>query len=139
LTGTKRFQQDVLCHRPDIITIDYGLNDRGVGLERAFAAWSRMIEAGIASRARIILLTPTPDMTQAPTYDGEDGPQLGAHAEQIRRLAAKHGIGLADSLVACMQYGSSGDLSDMLSWRNHPNRTGHELVVRELLRWFPAG
>ena len=30
-----------------------------------------------------------------------------------------------------------GDLSDLLSWSNHPNRAGHELVARELLRWFP--
>lgn len=138
-SGAERFERDVLCHRPDIITMDYGLNDRGVGLERARAAWSRMIEAGIASGAKVLLMTPTPDMTQAPAYKGEDRPLLGAHAEQIRRLADQHGIGLADSLAACMQYSSACDLSDILSWSNHPNRTGHELVARELLRWFPAG
>ena len=138
-SGAKRFERDVLCHRPDIVTIDYGLNDRGIGLERAHASWSRMIEAGLASGAKILLLTPTPDTTQSLTYGGHDKHLLGDHAKQIRALAAEHGIGLADSLQACMQYSSQADLSDILSWCNHPNRAGHELVTRELLRWFPAG
>jgi acyl-CoA thioesterase I len=138
-SGAERFERDVLCHRPDIITIDYGLNDRGLGLDKAHAAWSTMIEAGLASGAKMLLLTPTPDSTQASTYGGEDKHQLGDHADQIRALAAEHAIGLADSLHACMQYSSQKDLTDILSWSNHPNRSGHELVARELLRWFPAG
>ncbi len=138
-SGAERFARDVLCHRPDLVTIDYGLNDRRVGLERAFAAWSGMIEAGLASGAKVLLLTPTPDRTQSPSYEGEDRHLLGAHADQIRKLAALHGVALADSLQACMRHSSAEDLSDILSWSNHPNRTGHELVARELLRWFPAG
>src|SRR5512145_606408 len=33
--GAKRFERDVLAMRPDVVTIDYGLNDRGIGLSRA--------------------------------------------------------------------------------------------------------
>ena len=80
----------------------------------------------------------TPDVTQSPAYEGEDKTLLGDHAEKIRFLAAKYEIGLVDSLAACMEAVTPGDLSDILSWNNHPNRTGHELVARELLRWFPA-
>jgi acyl-CoA thioesterase-1 len=137
--GAERFEKEVLCHRPDIITIDYGLNDRGIGLEKSQASWSRMIQAGIASNARILLLTPTPDVTQDSTYEGDDKSLLGAHADQIRHLAEVNDVGLVDSLQACLGYASTADLSDLLSWSNHPNRIGHELVVRELLRWFPAG
>lgn len=136
--GAARFAQDVLGHRPDVITIDYGLNDRGLGLERARTAWTTMIQQGLAAGARILLLTPTPDKTQAANYQGEDRGLLGAHADQIRQLAAEHGVGLADSLSACLAYASAADLSDILSWSNHPNRAGHELVAKELLRWFPA-
>jgi len=139
ISGAARFEKDVLCHRPDVITIDYGLNDRGAGLEKAHAAWSSMVEAGLESGAKVILLTPTPDTTQAPDYKGEDRPLLARHAEQIRDLADHYGIALADSFRACMDYCAEGDLSDLLSWSNHPNRRGHELVARELLRWFPAG
>ena len=137
-SGAARFAADVLCHRPDVITIDYGLNDRGLGLEKACEEWSRMIQAGIQAGSRIILLTPTADMTQARDYAGNDKDLLAAHANQVRRLADKNPIGLADSLAAFQQYTNTGDLSDLLSWSNHPNRQGHELVARELLKWFPA-
>lgn len=138
-SGAERFERDVLCHRPDIVTIDYGLNDRGIGLERSRAAWSGMIKAGLAANTKMVVLTPTPDATQASAYQGEDKSLLGAHADQIRTLAAEYGIGLADSFKACLDYSSTADLSDILAWSNHPNRQGHELVARELLRWFPAG
>ena len=45
---------------------------------------------------------------------------------------------LVDRLAAFERYcDQHGDLSDLLAWANHPNRAGHELVARELLRWFP--
>lgn len=135
-SGAARFEKEVLCHRPDLITIDYGLNDRGIGLDRAREAWSRMIHAGLRAGCKIILLTPTMDVTQASAYTGADRPVLQAHAVQIRRLAEENQIGLADSFSAFQVYMETGELSDLLSWSNHPNRQGHELVARELLRWF---
>ncbi len=136
--GSDRFQDEVLCHRPDVITIDYGLNDRRAGLEKTRQAWSRMIEGGLSTGAKIILLTPTLDMTQAPGYQGEDKNLLDEHARQIRELAEHYQVGLADSFAASHEYLCHGDLTDILSWPNHPNRQGHEIVVRELLRWFPV-
>ncbi len=137
--GADRFKCDVLCHRPDLITIDYGLNDRRIGLDKARASWTRMIKAGLASGIKMILLTPTPDITQSAAGARVGTNLLTEHADQIRALAAQHATGLADSLHACMQYSAAEDLSDILSWTNHPNRQGHEIVARELLRWFPAG
>ena len=137
-SGAERFQRDVMIHRPDVITIDYGLNDRGLGLELAKKSWKSMIEAAIAADSRVILLTPTADQTQAPRYPDEDQPLLANHAAQIRELASEYAVGLADSLAAFAEYSRYRDLSDLLSWRNHPNRLGHELVARELLRWFPV-
>jgi hypothetical protein len=34
-SGAERFDRDVLSHRPDLVTIDYALNDRAIGLLRA--------------------------------------------------------------------------------------------------------
>ncbi len=82
VSGATRFERNVLCHHPDIITIDYGLNDREVGLQKAYASWSNMIQAGLASGAKMLLLTPTADITQAPTYEGKDKSLLGEHAAQ---------------------------------------------------------
>jgi acyl-CoA thioesterase I len=136
-TGAARFQSEVLCHRPDVVTIDYALNDRGLGLDRARAAWKRMIEAALAAKVRVILLTPTPDKTQAAGYAGDDKDVLAEHAEHVRRLASEYEVGLVDSFHAFEQYSRSADLTDLLSWVNHPNRDGHAIVARELLRWFP--
>lgn len=137
--GAKRFESQVLCHRPDVMTIDYGLNDRGIGLERAKAAWSQMIEKALERNVKVLLMTPTPDVKQDKEYAGEDKQDLLQHAEQIRQLAEEHGVGLADSLAAFDKYQhEDGALRDLLGWVNHPNRRGHELVARELMRWFPA-
>jgi hypothetical protein len=65
--------------------------------------------------------------------------ELPKHADQVRRLAAEYGVGLADSDAAFQRYlASGGEVTDLLSHINHPNHVGHQLVVRELLRWFPA-
>ncbi len=45
VAGAARFNADVLALKPDVVFIDYSLNDRGVGLEKAEAAWRSMIDA----------------------------------------------------------------------------------------------
>ena len=62
--GAKRFKEEVLNHKPDVLFIDYGLNDRGIGLERAKIAWELMIEQALAYGTKVILLTPTPDLKE---------------------------------------------------------------------------
>lgn len=134
--GAARFTAEVLRHRPDVVTIDYALNDRHLGLAAARTAWSAMIRSAIAADARVLLMTPTPDTTQARQTRREDGDDLRQHAAQVRALADEHGVGLVDSLAAFAAH--EGDLSDLLSWSNHPNRAGHDLVAQALMRWFPA-
>ena len=130
--GEKRFERDVLCHQPDLITIDYALNDRRLGLDRAATAWQSMIRR--AKSTKLILLTPTPDQS-AKLNDPTD--PLNQHADQIRHLATEHGLALADSLAAFKSRLQAGDaLADLMSQSNHPNRKGHELVSDELLKWF---
>lgn len=135
LSGAGRFANEVLNHHPRVVTIDYGLNDRGIGLPEAEKNWRGMIEAALARDCRVILLTPTPDRTILTP----EGDVLRGHAEQIRRLAAEYRIGLADSLAAFDHRVAQGaDLNNLLSWSNHPNREGHEIVAYELKRWFQA-
>lgn len=136
--GAERFEAEVLCHRPDIVMIDYGLNDRGIGLDAARQAWTLMMEAALQRGARVILLTPTMDQWQARDDAPPDRRTLPQHAEQIRRLAESHGVGLSDTFAAWEAWMRTGDLNNLLSWSNHPNTKGHDLVATELLRWFPA-
>jgi acyl-CoA thioesterase I len=133
--GVKRFQRDVLDHRPDVVTIDYGLNDRFIGLERAKKAWCEMIEKAQKAGVKVILLTPTADLT-AKLDDPKD--PLLQQAAQIRLLAAQYHVGLVDSLALFQQYiKSGGKLADLMSQINHPSRKGHDLVAGALLEWFP--
>ena len=133
--GAKRFERDVLSLRPHLVTIDFGLGDRSIGLERSRAAWSAMIKAALAAHAKVLLLTPTADL--GANLDDPKDP-LNQHAEQIRELAREYHAGLVDSLAAFKQFGQSGGhIPSLMSQDNHPNRQGHELVARELLAWFP--
>jgi len=132
--GAKRFERDVLALRPDVVTIDYGLNDRGIGLSRAEAAWGSMISHAKAAGVKLVLLTPTPDM--AARLDDPADP-LNQHAEQIRRLARENDVALVDSLTRFQDRLHAGEpLDSFMSQGNHPNRKGHEIVATELLKWF---
>jgi lysophospholipase L1-like esterase len=133
--GAKRFRRDVLSLSPDVVTIDYALNDRAIGLARAKKAWRKMIEMALASHVKVLLLTPTAD-TRAHLDDPND--PLNQQAEQIRLLAAEYRVGLVDSLQAFKDAIKSGArLKDLMAQGNHPNRQGHELVAKALLKWFP--
>jgi lysophospholipase L1-like esterase len=134
--GAKRFDRDVLSHRPDVVTIDYALNDRFIGLEKAKRAWISMIEIAKAKGIKVILLTPTGDLT-AKLNDPND--PLNQHSEQIRRLAKKYNVGLADNLKAFHQYlKGGGKLKELMCFFNHPNRKGHDIVAKKLLECFPT-
>jgi acyl-CoA thioesterase I len=133
--GAARFERDVLALRPDVVMIDYSLNDRGLGLERAKKAWVSMIEKAQAAGVKVILLTPTPDQS-AKSDDAED--PINQHARQVRDLAAEYHVGLADSSKAFQEeIGRGKRLEELMSQVNHPNRQGHEMVVGELMKWFP--
>jgi len=125
--GATRFDQEVLCHRPDVLYIDYALNDRGIGLERSERAWRSMIEKALNYGCKIILLTPTPDTREVITNQATP---LNQHSEMIRRLANEYRIGLVDSYLAFAGLSHNGEkISDYMSQNNHPNEKGHQLVA----------
>ena len=135
MTGSTRFERDVLSLRPDVVMIDYALNDRHIGLAKARLSWISMIEKAQAAGIKVILLTPTGD-TGAKLDDPND--PLNQHAQQIRDLAAIYHVGLVDSLAAFKKAMTSGQkLKELMSTGNHPNRKGHDLVRDELMKWFP--
>lgn len=132
--GAARFERDVLALRPAVVTIDYSLNDRRLGLEKARANWSAMIVAAKAAGIQVILLTPTPD--QSAKLDDPKDP-LNLHAEQVRALAKEHGVPLVDSLALFKAKVAAGTpLKDLMSQVNHPNAAGHALVTAALLELF---
>lgn len=136
VSGEKRFAKDVLARRPDVVTIDYGLNDRGLKTEDVRAAWRSMISQAKAAGVKVILLTPTPD--QSAKWEDPNDP-IVREAVAIRGLAKEFGVGLVDSFAVFQAAVSGGaTLKSLMSQVNHPNRAGHDLVAAELLKWFPA-
>lgn len=134
LQGEKRMADEVLNYRPDVLFIDYALNDMWRPAAEVVGAWESMIRQALDRGCKVILITPSPDQREdilAPDN------RLVQHAAQIRTLAAKYQIGLADPFVLFQQIRrESGSIEPYMSHVNHPNRQGHELMAGEISRWF---
>lgn len=132
--GAKRFETEVLNLKPDVVFIDYSLNDRGPGLAAAETAWRSMIEQALAADKIVVLLTPTPDSNEDILSETAT---LATHAAQVRQLATEYQIPMIDSYAAFKQLVADGNKIDQyLSQPNHPNRAGHEIVAKMIVDLF---
>ncbi|WP_299060014.1 GDSL-type esterase/lipase family protein [uncultured Polaribacter sp.] len=134
IQGATRFDADVLVHKPDVLFIDYSLNDRSKGLEAPYAAWDEMIKKAIAKGIKVILLTPSPfrdvDMLSTTT-------DLYLHTEQVKRLAQENGVAIVDSYEQFKEAVIAGNnVNSYLSSFNHPNTAGHHLISDEIMKFF---
>ncbi|MCJ1702329.1 SGNH/GDSL hydrolase family protein [Rathayibacter sp. VKM Ac-2926] len=139
-SGARRMGE-VLGHRPDVVVLDYALNDRAIGLDRAGRAWESMIDSVLGAGAVPVLVTPSPDLTADPTDPADE---LVRHAEQIRGLAERDGVLLADPFRVFLGLHERGEpLAGLMSQVNHPNGRGHAIIAAEILALFaetePAG
>jgi lysophospholipase L1-like esterase len=134
INGEKRFKKDVINHHPDVIFIDYSLNDRGIGLEKSRIAWEKMIKLALRKKIKVILLTPSPDMG-VNILDSTS--VLNQHAKQVKSLSTKYNVGLIDSYALFKEKETSGDgVINYMSQINHPNEKGHLLISNEILTYF---
>ena len=134
LSGEKRFDSTVLNHQPDVLFIDYALNDRSAGLEKAAKAWSTMIEKALKKNIKVILLTPSPDQRIDILSPNNE---LEKHALQIKALAKKYDIGLVDSYEEFRNKVLSGEpITNYMSQVNHPNQQGHLLIANKIAKFF---
>lgn len=134
IKGVERFEENVLNHNPDVIFIDYGLNDRGVEISEAYKAWDKMIRQAKSKNIKIILLTPSPDLSV--NYSNPEN-ELKKHSDQIIKLAIDHQVGLVNSYEAFgFLYDRKNELKKYMSIPNHPNEKGHEIIANEILQWF---
>ena len=132
--GQTRFAADVLDKKPDVIFIDYALNDRGAGLEKSRIAWEKMIQEALQKNIKVVLFTPSPDQRNDIIAPGNE---LEQHADQIRKLAAKYHVGLVDSFKDFQGIiRKGGNIKDYMSHVNHPNKKGHEIIADEIVKWF---
>ena len=132
--GAQRFETEVLNHEPDVLFLDYALNDTGVGLEKSYGAWNNMIGKTLNKKIQIILLTPSPDQRISIM---ETNNVLEQHKNQIRQLAKENGVGLVDSYALFKEKVVAGDsISKYMSQVNHPNAEGHGIIADEIYKYF---
>ncbi len=132
--GVKRFKNDVLTHKPDVLFIDYALNDRNVTLDEACKAWGRMIKMAKKKGVKVVLCTPSPDKRVSLS---EQYTILDEHSQQIRMLAKEYRLGLVDSYKTFKQEFSEGlKYADFMATVNHINERGHWLVTNEIMKYF---
>ena len=131
--GAKRFKEEVLVYKPDVLFIDYALNDRSIGLERAKVAWEQMIQEALEYGTKVILLTPTPDLKEDITSD--ESP-LEKHSQQIRALAKKYNVGLVDSYAFFKTLAKTEPLPAFMAQNNHINQKGQQFVADAIFEYF---
>ena len=134
IRGATRFDEEVLVHRPDVLFIDYSLNDRAPGLDAAYEAWDEMIKKAKARGIKVILLTPSPFQDADLLSTDSD---LYKHQQQVIRLATENNVALVDSYERFKEKVEDGDnVNTYLSSFNHPNEIGHNLISDEIMKFF---
>ncbi|TDQ06944.1 SGNH/GDSL hydrolase family protein [Pedobacter metabolipauper] len=134
VSGAKRFKDDVLIYKPDVLFIDYALNDMGIGMAKAREATGKMVEEALKQNIKVILLTPSPDQR---INILERNNALEQFSDQIKSVSAKYAVGVADSFGAFRDKAGTPDgLKPYMGWVNHPNEKGHQLIAGEILKWF---
>jgi acyl-CoA thioesterase-1 len=141
VNGEKRFEKDVLVHQPDVLFIDYALNDRNLvpndsvaSLKRSQEAVEKMVKAALAKNIKVILMTPSPDQRENIL---QPATRLQLYTNMLIDLAKKYNVGLANSYAAFKQQVSNGQpVTGLMSQVNHPNEKGHALIATEILKWF---
>lgn len=124
----------MLVHRPDVVFIDYALNDRRESLEKVEEAWKSMILAAKKQDVPVVLLTPTGDLKA--DWKNSEAP-LEVRAKLIRKLAEKQGVLLADVYAEWRKVLEKGTSQEsLMSQGNHPNLKGHQLAAGVICRVF---
>ena len=149
--GLDRFDRDVLAHHPDLVVIQFGINDSAVDVWRNPPATSprvsietfganlrRLIERSRQAGARVVLMTTNPirwtpklkELYGKLPYnpdrpDGFDLPLLSRYNAAARRVANEAGVPLVDVHAEFMR----GDVDGLLLDGMHPGDAGHAIVA----------
>jgi len=146
-----RFEKDVLARQPDVVVIQFGINDAAVDVwKKPPATQSRMPLAAFEKNlrefcatlkgrgARVVLMTPNPlrwtpklkELYGKPPYKVDDADGFNVvlrdYAGAVRRLAREEKVGLVDVFAAFMAQPSPDAL---LLDGMHPNERGHRIVA----------
>ncbi len=135
IDGLARLDWDVLAYEPDLVTINFGINDAalGIGLDDFLLNLRQMImriRAGPASE--ILLLSSQP--LEAPGFDKA----VLKYYSAIIEIAEAEDVGFVDVFAAWMERVNQGTplSSFILEGLDHPNEEGYKIIAEALMKFF---
>lgn len=150
--GLARLERDVLRHQPDLVIVNFALNDACGGLEKLDdyrRSMAGLFDGILASGAEAMLLTPNRMCAYvAPSLKDEaliraandcakvqNGGVLDAYVDAARALARERAIPVADAYARWNRLEAAGaDTTALLANDiNHPTESMHGVFVEEIL------
>ena len=135
MDGLARLDWAVLAYEPDLVTINFGINDCALGLDQEefemnFVEMVRRIRAG--PNSEILLLSSQP--LETPPYDR----LVLDYYQAVQRVAKQMDVGFVDVYGAWMRRVQAGTPlgSLILPGLDHPNEAGYKIIAEELMRLF---
>ena len=141
-----RLEGQVLCHRPDLVIVSFGLNDVNKELEDYLGALREIFAKCRAAGSDVIFMTPN----MLNTYVAEDAPaeylsyahktaemqnsgKMDGFMSAAVALAQEMGVTVCDCYAKWKKIAETEDTTLMLINRiNHPTSEMHELFARSL-------
>ena len=155
-----RFERDVLAKNPDLVVIQFGINDSAIDVWKTPPATEPRISKGKyiqnlekfieilkARKCKVILMTPNQmcwtqrlkENYGKPPYNTADpdgfNVTLREYAQAVRETAEKHKVPLVDVYAAYLAYGKieNQSVNNLLLDGMHPNDKGHRIVAGLLI------
>jgi len=131
--GLARIDKDVLAHKPDIVTVMFGLND----MVRVSLADYRKNLVTIVTRCRaigaeVVLATPN-NVIETPRRPSR---KLVEYCDVVREVSRELKVPLCDSFRGfdAARHHDRADWRLLMSDQIHPNMDGHRLIATQLAR-----
>jgi len=133
--GLARLDWSVIAHAPDLVTVNFGINDMYMGI-RLGEFKSNLIEIVEkileGSKSEILLLSSEPLTT--PRFDRI----VLSYYQILEDVAEEMGVGFVDVCGAWMRKVAEGVPLEslILPGLDHPNEAGYKIIAEELMRHF---